>query len=36
MNEYNPFNPIMLTLFDTLNTFHINIGVFTLFDTFLV
>jgi len=28
MNEYNPFNPIMLTLFDTSNVFHINIGVF--------
>jgi len=28
MNEYSPFNPIMLTFFDVSNAFHISIGVF--------
>jgi len=28
MNEYSPFNPIMLSFFDMSNAFHISIGVF--------
>jgi len=28
MNEYSPFNPIMLSFFDVSNVFHISIGVF--------
>jgi len=28
MNEYSPFNPIMLTFFDVSNTSYISIGVF--------
>jgi len=27
MNEYNPFNPIMLTFFNMSNVFHVNIRV---------
>jgi len=28
MNEYSPFNLIVLTFFDVSNAFHISIGVF--------
>jgi len=27
MNEYSPFNPIMLTFFDVSNAFYISKGV---------
>jgi len=27
VNEYNPFNPIMLTFFDVPNAFHVCIEV---------
>jgi len=27
MNEYSPFNPILLTFFNMWNVFHVNIGV---------
>jgi len=30
VNEYSCFNLIMLTSFDVLNTFHINIGAFNM------
>jgi len=28
MNEYSPFNRIMITFFDVSNAFHTSIGVF--------